>query len=165
VKRTVVFLIIAAVLFVLILPGCGPSPGPTPTSTPSPTATLPPGQEPVEVVSATGPWPSSYEDGKPVYNPGGPIVEITLKNVSDEPVVFLEASLDLNISSPANPYVFHFDVTVSKPLLSGESISSRQTLIGGGFGDLPVPLMINGTLQSNLAFAYTKSVVITAPPE
>jgi hypothetical protein len=160
-KRTAVLILGAVVLFVFLLSGCGPSPSPTPT--PSPTATLPPGQEPIEIVSATGPWPSWYEDGNPVYNPGGPIVVITLVNVSDEPVISLVASLDAN--RPDRPFEFTFDVTISKPLLSGESISSTQTLIGGGFGDLPLPLTINGTLQSNVAFSYTKSVVITAPPE
>jgi hypothetical protein len=156
-KRTAFFIFVSAVLFVFILSGCSPSPGPTPTFTPSPTATLSPGQEPVQIISVTGPWEPA--------NPGGPIVEITLENGSDEPVVFLEASLDLNISSPANPYVFHFDVSAPKPLLPGHIIGLRQTLIGGGFGDSAAyPLTINGTLQSNVAFSYTKSVVITAPP-
>jgi hypothetical protein len=162
-KRTTVFILFSVVLFVLPLFGCGQATTPTPSSTPSPTATLPTGQEPVEVVSAVGPWPSWYEDGKPVYNPGGPIVEITLENVSDEPVIFLEASLDAN--RPDRPFEFTFDVTISNPLLPGENISSRQSLIGGGFGDLPLPLTINGTLQSNVAFVYTKSVVIMSPPE
>jgi hypothetical protein len=158
VKRTAVSFLTAVVLFVLLISGCGPSSSHTPTSTPSPTATLPPGQEPVEVISATGPW-------EPV-NPGGPIVEITLKNESSEPVIFLEATLDLDISAPSNPYLFHFDVSLSNPLQPGASVSARQTLIGGGFGDdIPYPLTINGMLQSNVAFAYTKSVVIIAPPE
>jgi hypothetical protein len=168
VKRTAVFIFITVVLLVLLLSGCGPSPSPTPTSTstPSPTATLPSGQEPIEVVSVTGPLPSSYEDGKPVYNPGGPIVEITLKNVSDEPVIFLEASLDLNISHPQNLYIFTFDVTLASPLRPGESISTRSTLIGGGFADtIPYPVTISGTLESNVAFIYTKSIFITIPAD
>jgi hypothetical protein len=161
-KRTAVFILFAVVLFVLPLFGCGPAITPTPSLTPSPTATLPPGQEPIEVVSATGPWPSWYEDGKPVYNPGGPIVEITFENVSDEPVIFLGASLDAN--RPDRPFEFNFDVTISKPLMPGESISARQTLIGGGFADsLAYSLTINGTLQSNVAFFYTKQVLITSP--
>jgi hypothetical protein len=112
----------------------------------------------VEIISVTGPW-------EPI-NPGGPTIEITLENGTNEPIVFLEASLDLNISSPANPYVFHFDVTVAKPLLPGASISSRQTLIGGGFSDyFSYLLTISGTLQGNVAFSYTKSAVITAPSQ
>jgi hypothetical protein len=156
VKRTAVLLLIAVVLFILLMSGCGPSPSPTPTSTPSPTATLPPGQEPIEVISVTGPW-------EPI-NPGGPIVEITLKNVSDESIIFLEAYLDAN-GIAGRLFEFTFDVTPSNPLLPGVSTSSRQTLIGGGFGDLPLPLTINGTLQSNVVFAYTKEVLITSPTE
>jgi hypothetical protein len=153
-KRTAVLIFGAVVLFIWLASGCGPSSSPAPTATPSPTATLPPGQEPVAVVSVTGPW-------EPI-NPGGPTIEITLKNVSDEPVIFLEASLDLDISSPGNPYIFHFEVSVSNPLPPGGSISSRQTLIGGGFADnIAYSLTINGALQSNVAFAYTKEVLIT----
>jgi hypothetical protein len=126
---------------------------------------LPPGQEPVEVVSATGPWPSWYEDGKPVYNPGGPIAEITLKNISNEPVIFLEAALEVH-GVADRPFEFAFDVTLSNPLLPGESISDKEVLIGGGFGDtVPYPVTISGTLQSNIAFVYTKEVLITRPSE
>jgi hypothetical protein len=167
-KRTAVLLLISVVLFVLLISGCSRASNSSLSTTPtspasSPTATLPPDQEPIEVVSATGPWPSWYEDGKPVYNPGGPIVEITLRNVSEESIIFLEASLDAN--RPDRPFEFTFDVTISNPLLTGESISARQSLIGGGFGDLPLPLTINGKLQSNVAFVYTKEVFITQPPE
>jgi hypothetical protein len=166
VKRTAVSFIIAAVLFVLLMSGCVPSSSPTPTYTPSPTATLPPDQEPVEVVSVVGPLPDFYEDGKPVYNPGGPIIELTVKNISNEPVIFLEASLDLDIPIPANPYVFYFDVSASKPLPPGGIINSSKTLIGGGFSDnVLYAVTISGTLQSNVAFAYTKEVYITQPPE
>jgi hypothetical protein len=166
VKRTAGFIFVTVVLLALLLSGCSPSPSPTPTSTPSPTATLPSGQEPIELVSVIGPLPSSYEDGKPVYNPGGPIVEIALKNVSDEPVILLEASLDLNIPSPANPYIFHFDVFASNPLLPSQSISTRSTLIGGGFTDtIPYPVTISGTLENNVAFIYTKSIFITIPAD
>jgi hypothetical protein len=159
----VILLII--VLFSVVVPGCNAP------AIPSPTLTLPPpsittSEEPIEVVSAVGPLPSWYEDGKPVYNPGGPIVEITLKNVSDEPVIFLEAALDLNAPNPQNPYTFTFDVTFSRPLLPGKSISARQILIGGGFGDeIPYPVTINGTLQSNVAFFYTKPVLIKQPAD
>jgi hypothetical protein len=116
-------------------------------------------------VSSTGPWPSWYEDGKPVYNPGGPIAEITLKNISDEPVIFLEASLNAN-GVAGRLFEFTFDVSSSHPLLPGQSISNRETLIGGGFGDnILYPMTINGTLQSNVAFVYTKEVLITRPSE
>jgi hypothetical protein len=155
VKRTAVLLIIAVVLFIFST-GCY-----VPTS-PSPTPSLPPPsitttEEPIEIVSTTGPL-------EPI-NPGGPIVAITLKNVSDESIIFLEAFLDSN-GIAGRLFEFTFDVSLSKPLLPGQSISDKETLIGGGFADnIFYPLMINGTLQSNVAFSYTKSVVITSPPE
>jgi len=120
---------------------------------------------PIEIFSATGPWPSWYEDGKPVYNPGGPIVEITVKNASSEPVIFLEVTLDAGSVSPENPYVFDFDICPAQPLAPGQSISARRVLIGGGFGDLPLPVSITGRLDGNVAFFYTRSIVITPPPE
>jgi hypothetical protein len=156
--------ILLIIVFSVAVSGCNN------TATPSPLPTLPPPsvtttEEPVEIVSAVGPLPSWYEDGKPVYNPGGPIVEMTLINVSDEPVIFLEASLELE-SASGRLFEFTFDVTPSKPLLPGTSTSARQTLIGGGFSDeIPYPISINGTLQSNVAFVYTKSVLITQPAE
>ena len=153
-------ILLTIVLFSVVVSGCN-----TPVI-PSVTPTLPPPsitttEEPIDIVSAVGPLPSWYEDGKPVYNPGGPIVEITLKNVSDESVIFLEASLEAQ-----RTFSFTFDVTLSKPLPPGASTSARQTLIGGGFSDeIPCPVTINGTLQSNVAFFYTKSVLIKQPAE
>jgi len=156
--------ILLIIVFSVMISGCS-SP-----ATPSSTPTLPPpsittSEEPIEIVTALGPLPSSYENGKPVYNPGGPIVEITLKNVAGEPVISLEASLELE-SVSGRPFKYTFDVTPSKPLLPGASTSTKQTLIGGGFSDeIPYPVTINGTLQSNVAFVYTKSVLITRPAE
>jgi hypothetical protein len=156
-KRTAVLVIIAAVLVIVTLSGCSPSSNPTPTPSPFPTVTLPPGQEPVAIVSVTGPI-------KPI-NPGGPTVEITLKNLSVEPVISLEATLDIS-SAPARRFVFTFDVTPSHPLTPENSISARQTLIGGGFSDTTLyPVTINGTLENNTAFLYTKTVLITTPTE
>ncbi len=162
-KRTAVFILVAAVLFVLTASGCSHPLSPCVTSTlPPPTLTT--SARPVEIVSATGPWPSWYEDGKPVYNPGGPIVEITVENASNEPVILLEVTLDTGSVSSQNPYVFDFDVCPTRPLAPGQSISSRRTLIGGGFGDLPLPVSITGRVEGNKAFFYTRSVVITSPP-
>jgi hypothetical protein len=156
-KRTAVLLVIAAVLLVLVLPGCGTPAGPSTTFPPSPTATLPPGQEPVRVISVTGPW-------EPV-NPGGPNVDIVLENGSAENVIFLEATLDLDITASTNPYLFHFDVSSSRPLAPGASVNATQTLIGGGFSDTTeYSLTIQGILAGNVAFSYTKLVFITSPP-
>ena len=152
-KRTAVFILVAAVLFVLLVSGCGPAPSPTPSPTPTlPPPTLTTSLRPIEIVSATGPH-------EPI-NPGGPIVEITAENVSIEPVILLEVTLEAG-----GTFVFHFDVSPSSPLLPGQSISERETLIGGGFGDtVPVPVTINGRLEGNVAFFYVRSVVITRPP-
>lgn len=108
-------------------------------------------QQPIDVVSVLGPL-------SPI-NPGGPIVEITLKNVSAEPVVSLTATLELS-----RAFKFDFDVTSSNPLLTATSISDKLTLIGGGFADnVSYPLTIEGNLQNGEAFAYTEQVQIMKP--
>ncbi len=108
-------------------------------------------QSPVEVVSVTGPL-------EPI-NPGGPVVEIRLKNVSSSPVVSLNVLLDLGAHSP---FEFDFDVTPSNPVLPGRSASAEQILIGGGFSDnLSYPLEINGTLQGGETFTCTTQVQIS----
>jgi hypothetical protein len=166
VERTAVFILFTVVLFALPLFGCETSSSPTPSLSPSPTVTLPPGQEPAEVVSVTGPWPSGYEDGKPVYNPGGPVVELTLKNIYDEPIIFLEATLEAE-SVSGHPFLFSFfGIYPSHPLRPGEIISTKSVFISGGFGNnIPYPLTIKGTLESNIAFSYIEAVFITQPPE
>ena len=139
-QKLMVLIVPMAMLAIMV--GCTPSP----TSTP-----ILQHQQPVEIISVLGLLPP--------INPGGPIVEITLKNVSDEPVVSLVASLELNRS-----FTFDFDITSSNPLLPDKSVSARLTLIGGGFSDnISYSLMINGTLQSGVTFAYTKQVQIVAP--
>jgi hypothetical protein len=166
VKRTALIFVFSAVLYVLMLSSCGTPVGPTLTATPSPTATLPPGQEPIEVLSVMGPLPAWYEDGKPVYNPGGPVVELTLRNNSAEPIVFLEATLQAE-SISGHPFLFSFfGIYPAHPLLPSEVTSTKSIFITGGFAnDIPYPLTIKGTLQNNVAFSYTKSVVITHPEE
>jgi hypothetical protein len=117
----------------------------------------PTGQQPMQVVSVSGPLPP--------INPGGPPVQVTLKNVSGEPVVSLTASLGISRAVPSNtPFVFNFDVTPSKALSPDASVSSRLVLIGGSFSDnVSYPLAIEGKLQSGATFAYTEQVRITKP--
>jgi hypothetical protein len=156
-QRTAVLVFLAAVLLSSGLAGCHLSSNPTPTPSPSPTVTLPPGQEPVEIVSVTGPI-------KPI-NPGGPTVEITVKNVSTEPVIALEATLEVS-SAAGRPFVYKFNVALVYPLKPGSATSAVQNLITGGFSDsTPYPVTIKGMLLSGAAFQYTKTVMITAPPE
>jgi hypothetical protein len=113
--------------------------------------------QPIEVVSVSGPLPP--------INPGGPSVLITLKNVSNEPIVSLTASLGVSRAGPTNtPYIFNFDVTSANPLLPSDSISSRLNLIGGSFDDsISYPLKIEGKQQSEGTFAYTEQVQIESP--
>jgi hypothetical protein len=117
----------------------------------------PAGQRPIQVMSVSGPLPP--------INPGGPPVQVTLKNVSGEPVVSLTASLGISRAGPSNtPFVFNFDVTPSKPLAPDASVSSTLTLIGGSFADnVSYPLAIEGKLQSGATFAYTEQVRIIKP--
>ena len=134
---------ILVILLTITTPGCCP-------------ASVPDNQQPVEVISALSPRPLIGQ----LINPAGPIVEITLKNVSDEPVISLTATLELYKS-----FEFIFDITPSNPLLPGDSISSRQLLIQGAISDThSYPLTINVTLQNGDEFVYTKQIQISEPP-
>jgi len=105
----------------------------------------------VEIISVTGPMPP--------ITPGGPMVEITLKNVSDEPITGLTAILVAGRS-----FDFTFDVSPSTPLMPGASISQKSTLIGGGFSDDALyPLTVKATLQSGATAVYTPQVQIKSP--
>jgi len=104
-------------------------------------------QQPVDVMSVAGPL-------SPI-NPGGPVVEITLKNVSSDAVTSLSATLQLN-----RDFNFNFNISSSSPLLPGKSTSTRLTLISGSFSDTIYSLMINGTMQNGSTFTYTKQVQI-----
>jgi predicted small secreted protein len=144
-KRKILILVIAILcLAAMLLTAC--------TKTSSTT-----GQQPIEVVSVQGPIPP--------LNPGGPVVEITLKNVSGEPVVSLQASLGITRAGPSGaPFAFNFNVTTSNPLLPDTTISNTLTLIGGEFSDnVSYPLTIEGKLKSGPEFLYTRQVQIESP--
>jgi hypothetical protein len=113
--------------------------------------------QPIEIVSVLGPVGP--------FNPGGPIVEITLKNVSVEPVISLTATLEVS-SASGFPFDFTFDdVSPWNPLQPNSSISDRLCLIGGGFSsDVSYPLTINATLRNGANFVYTNLVQIAGPP-
>lgn len=112
-------------------------------------------KEPVEVISIIGPIPP--------FNPGGPVIEITLKNISNTSIVSLSAALGIN-SNLNRPYEFAFNVSAGNPVLPGNSITSRETLIGAGFGDnVAYPLEISGSLGSGEKFDFTKQVMIEGP--
>jgi hypothetical protein len=110
-------------------------------------------QQPIEIVSALGPIPP--------FTPGGPEIEITLKNVSNEPVVSLTA-IFTNLGP--RDFDFEFAVSNSNPLLSGISISDSLTLIGAGFDtNVSYPLTIEGTLQNGVTFNYVLQIEIVEP--
>ena len=112
-------------------------------------------REPVKVVSVVGPIPP--------YNPSGPVVRVTLKNIDDTPIVSLNAVLKLPSAEPSITYSFSFGVNSTNPLLSGEGVESTKTLIGAGFSDSSYPIGISGVLANNVTFNYTELVVIEPP--
>jgi hypothetical protein len=113
--------------------------------------------EPIEIVSVLGPVPP--------FTPGGPAVEITLKNVSVEPAISLTATLEVDTAFDIS-FDFTFDdVSSSNPLQPNASTSDTLTLIGGGFSsDVSYPLTINATFGNGAKFIYTKLVQIVEPP-
>jgi hypothetical protein len=99
------------------------------------------------------------------FTPGGPIVEITLKNVSVEPVISLTATLKVDTASGTSVDFTFDDVSPSNPLQPNRSTSDRLCLIGGGFSsDVSYPLTINATLRNGVNFVYTNPVQIAEPP-
>jgi hypothetical protein len=113
--------------------------------------------EPIEIVSVLGPVPP--------FTPGGPIVEITLKNVSVEPVISLTATLEVGTAFGTSVDFTFDDVSPLNPLQPTRSTSDRLCLIGGGFSsDVSYPLSINATLRNGANFVYTKLVQIEKPP-
>lgn len=119
------------------------------TTSPISTTTIPANPEMIEVVSVRGPL-------API-NPGGPNVEITLKNVTNLPVTAISAMLQLN-----QAFNFTFDVSSANPLFPGKTVSVRLTLIGAGFSDTAsYPLVVNGVLQDGQIFSLNKQIQIT----
>ncbi len=110
---------------------------------------------PVEVVSVIGPIPP--------YNPGGPVISVTLKNVGGVAITSLDAAITL-APPPYTPFVFIFNASPSSPLLPGQSVQETRTVIGGGFeGGQDYPLAINGTFVGGGRFSYTVEVQVVAP--
>ncbi len=96
-----------------------------------------------------------------LINPGGPPIQLTLKNIGVTPITSLNATLHLN-----NEYNFDFqDITKSYLLVSGNSTSDTKILIGGGFTSEAIyPLTING-IANNIPFSFTQNVHIPYPNE
>ncbi|MBN1691052.1 MAG: hypothetical protein JW901_08525 [Dehalococcoidia bacterium] len=95
----------------------------------------------------------------PPITPGGPTVDITLKNVSTEPITALTATVVAGRS-----FDFNFDVSPSTPLMPNASISQKLIMIGGGFSDnVLYPLTVKAALQSGATAVYTHQVQIKTP--
>jgi hypothetical protein len=113
---------------------------------------------PIQVISVVGPIAP--------FNPGGPVVSVTIKNISGNDVTLLNASLALGPAEvmPGNiqrSYSFVFNASPSNPLRPGQSTTSTEILIGAGFEtDRNYPLTINGTLANGTEFSYTAQVQI-----
>jgi hypothetical protein len=116
---------------------------------------------PVEVVVVVGPIPP--------YNPGGPVIDVTLRNAGDAPIASLNATLRLSppsgLTGQPLPSTFIFSVGASDPLLPGQNIQDNLTVIGGSLQTgQDYPLTINGTTLDGQSFSYTVFVQIVPPP-
>ena len=117
---------------------------PTPKATQSPTPILP-----VDVVSVSLQQP---------YNPGGPTINVALRNYGTIPVVALQAILSL----PGRNYTYIFSgVSSNSPLLPNQETTQTATLIGASFSsDQAYPLRISGEQQDGTPFDYATNVTI-----
>lgn len=138
-----------------------PSAQATPTFSPSPTSSVLPTPTPAATpspVNAGSLTVVSVNILQP-YNPGGPTVEVTLKNNATTPVTSLQAVLSLS----GRNYTYDFSgISSSNPLLPNQYASQTQTLLNAGFNsNQTYPLEITGTLQNGTSINYTAPVTIT----
>jgi hypothetical protein len=118
---------------------------------PMPTEAL--SEQPIEVISMLRHIPNPP-------NPGGPTIELILKNLSAKTVVSLSVLLGIKYSINI-PFEIFFDVSASNPLTSGKTISGRRFLAGAGYEDGQYyPVFISGTFQDGLIFSYTQYVQV-----
>jgi hypothetical protein len=147
--------IFAVCLFLLALPLTGACSGKASSSTINNTEVI----KPVEIVSVTGPMPP--------FNPGGPNVEIAVKNTSIYPVTHLIAQLNLNLQTPPIAYVFDFGLTQDAPLAPGATTNLTRNLINGSFNDIfyTITLDVGYTGAAGEATAnYAVQIQIGSPP-
>jgi hypothetical protein len=92
-------------------------------------------------------------------NPGGPTIEVNLKNVSDKIIVSL--NVELGISYGRFPFEVVFNVSASSPVIPGGTISTGRFLNGAGFETGQYyPIFINGSFQNGTTFGYTQYIQI-----
>ncbi len=113
----------------------------------------------IQVVSVTGPLAP--------FNPGGPVVSVTLENTGNESIVSLNATLDITAQTneaAQSPYWFLFNVSSASPLQPGQSTQLSETLIGAGFQTgASYPVTIYGMTASGAEFSYTVQAQIESP--
>jgi hypothetical protein len=107
--------------------------------------------EPIEVVSVTAVGP---------VNPGGPTIEISLKNVSNESIVSIKCILQLD-----GERTFDIDfpeVSTATPLQPVATTSQTLNIIGPtGYSDeVFYPLMISVKLLNSRTFSYVRQVQV-----
>jgi hypothetical protein len=149
-RKILAVLALIPVLCAMLAVGCSASSTTFPAS-PIPVTSSSVIPQVIAVLSVSGPIPP--------FNPGGPVVAISLKNISDKPVAAVKCTLVLNRS-----FDFTFDVSSAKPWLPNSTINTKQTLIGVGISDSQTyPLTITGSFQDGGTFNYSNQVKITAP--
>ncbi|MDD5338840.1 MAG: hypothetical protein PHG35_05470 [Dehalococcoidales bacterium] len=107
--------------------------------------------DPVSVVSVKAVEPA---------NPGGPTIEVTLKNTGTEPVVSLKAGLYLE---GTEKHIYDFPtISSTTPLQPDEAVSQTRTLIGPeGYSDEEwYSLTIDIIFQNGTTLSYLKLVQI-----
>ncbi len=109
-------------------------------------------KQPIEVVSI------KESTSQPV-NPGGPVIEIVVKDVGPAVIgltVTLEEGTTGNTNQSPSPHVpFVFSLNPDHPLYPGETASSSATLINGAWGEnIKYTLTIGGMLDSGETFSY-----------
>jgi hypothetical protein len=98
-------------------------------------------------------------------NPGGPVIEVTLKNISGQNIVALTAILTLAPGSSAGPFTYDFGIGSSLPLAPGATDSQTKTLIGASYSaETPYPLGIHGNLQDGASFTEEYYIMISTTP-
>ena len=113
---------------------------------------------PVEIISVLEPLTG------PTITPGGPLIEITLKNVSGRSITSLDVIMDEG--GKHRRWGFQFGVSTSNLFRQGETLKAEQKLIGGSFGgeppygNFPYTLEISGTYEDGQAFSF-----IWTPPD
>jgi hypothetical protein len=160
----VVVLVVVVVGYVLFTP---PSPSPATAQTSSTSSAGPqvsystPGNNPVEVITVTGPVPP--------YPVGQFEVIISLMNVGESSITSLNATLGWvpppGTSGGPVQYSFVFNFSSSNPLLPGGSVYTRSTFVGPTLeGGLHYPLVISGTLEDGTQFFFTENVLFSRFP-